>query len=354
MTALHELHPTRLSFDSVRRWLVETDPARLEALMAAADDCRAAHVGDAVYLRGLVEVSSHCQRLCLYCGLRSPNRAARRYRLTADEILECVRRIAAAQVGTVVLQAGEDPGLGRELVADVVRRIKRETQVAVTLSLGERDDGDYVAWHEAGADRYLLRFETSDRALYERIHPPCGEPFDRVAAVQRLRAIGYEIGSGVMFGLPGQSADSLARDLLLMRDLDLDMIGCGPFIPHPHTPLGERSAGHVAEVPGTLAMAYKVIALCRLLVPRANIPATTAIATLGGEAARNQALGSGANVIMPNFTPPNYREQYEIYPDKACPADGAEVFCQGLRANLARLGRTIGEGPGSASPLARP
>lgn len=337
---------TKMSFDSVRAWLLEEEPHRLEALFIAADSCRRDCVGDAVHLRGLVEISSHCCRLCHYCGLRAANHEARRFRLTRDEILECVERIAQAGLGTVVLQAGEDPALSRDFIADLVRHIKKHTKLAVTLSLSERDDGDYVEWKKAGADRYLLRFETSDRTLYERLHPSRGEPFDRLAAVQRLRDLGYEVGSGVMFGLPGQTTDSLAQDLLRMSELDLDMIGCGPFIPHPQTPLGHEPAN--IELAGSLEFAYKVIALCRLLVPRANIPATTAVATLGGEAARAKALSCGANVIMPNFTPPQYREQYEIYPDKACPEEGAERFCADLDERFAALGRTVGQGLGSA------
>ncbi|MCU0664486.1 MAG: [FeFe] hydrogenase H-cluster radical SAM maturase HydE [Myxococcota bacterium] len=333
---------SEMPFESVRHWLLERDPGRLEALFAAADVCRRNNVGEAVHLRGLVEISSHCRRMCLYCGLRSGNRHASRYRLSADEALDCAKRIEAAGVGTAVLQAGEDGGLTRGFISDMVRSIKQHTRCAVTLSLGERDDGDYLAWKQAGADRYLLRFETSDRALYDRLHPPRGERYDRVAALQRLRAMGYEIGSGVMFGLPGQTVETLAADLMLIAKLDLDMIGCGPFIPHPNTPLGQHEGG-------TLDLAYIVIALCRLLAPRAHIPATTAIATLGGESARAKALSCGANVIMPNFTPAMYREQYEIYPDKACPEEGAERFCEGLHKRLAQLGRTVGVGPGKTN-----
>lgn len=374
----------------LRRWLLETNPTKLEILFAAADLCRRESVGDAVHLRGLVEISSHCRRGCHYCGLRASNRKARRYRLSPQEILDTARRVAAAGAGTIVLQAGEDPGLSRDGVAQVVRRIKGETGLAVTLSLGEREDEDYEAWRQAGADRYLLRFETSDPGLYDSIHPPHGGPFDRVAALARLRSLGYQVGSGLLFGLPGQTSEGLARDLALLADLDLHMIGSGPYIPHPETPLGQQLASHEArrslpaESPtpadgssgildlafntpadgssgtldlafntpadgssGTLDLAFKVIALCRLLAPWAHIPSTTAIATLGGEEARARALGVGANVIMPNFTPARYRAAYEIYPNKACPPEGAEVFCLDLRHRLRALGRTLGTGPGS-------
>jgi biotin synthase len=338
-----------LGFDEVRSWLAERDPGRLERLFAAADTLRRERVGDAVHLRGIVEISNHCRRLCHYCGLRAGNRRLGRYRMGLDEVARCAAGIARAGVGTAVLQAGEDPGLTRDTVTEMVRRIKGETGQAVTLSLGERGLDEYEAWLRAGADRVLLRFETSDRALFGSLHPSCAGSYDRIEALCRLRQMGYEIGSGVMFGLPGQTADSLARDLLLMRELDLDMIGCGPYIPHPDTPLGEfcRYTGP-PEVPGTLDTAFRMIALCRLLVPRANIPVTTAVATLGGEAARMRALACGANVVMPNFTPPEYRGLYEIYQGKACPPDGAETFCPTMHERLQAIGRTVGRGPGSS------
>jgi len=338
-----------LGLAEVRGWLGEDDPQRLGELFSAADRVRRGSVGDAVHLRGLVEISNHCRRMCHYCGLRAANERTRRYRMTLEEIVACARRVADAGLGTVVLQAGEDPGLTREVVRETVRRVKGETGCAVTLSLGERSAEDFEAWWRAGADRYLLRFETSDRVLYETIHPPHGKPYDRVGALRRLREIGYEIGSGVMLGLPGQTVESLAHDLLLMRDLDLDMIGCGPFIPHPETPLAALAGqADLGGVPATLETAFKVVALCRLLVPRANIPATTAVATLGGGTARARALACGANVIMPNFTPPPLRELYEIYEGKSCPPDGAEAFCRGLGEQLAAMGRTLGRGPGGA------
>ena len=342
----------RLDHAGLMAWLREEDPAALERLWAEADRVRRAHVGDAVHLRGLIEVSSHCVRNCLYCGLRVPEEDLDRYRLEAEEILACAKEAAALGYGTVVLQGGEDPGLTRAFIAEVVQSIKRQTHLAVTLSLGERDDEDLLAWREAGADRYLLRFETADRALYRRVHPSLpGRLSDRLGQLHRLRAMGYEIGSGLMIGLPGQTWDTLATDLLRFRELDLDMIGVGPFLPSPRTPLGGPGAlaflaPPAAQVPNDEPTTLKVVALSRLLCPAANIPATTALATLDRAHGRELALLRGANVVMPNVTPPAFRARYEIYPGKACVGETAEA-CQGcLAERIQALGRAVAKGPG--------
>jgi len=258
-----------------------------------------------------------------------------------------------------VMQAGEDYGITRERLGRIVRRVKAETPLAVTLSLGERPEADFLAWKEAGADRYLLRFETSDRELYERIHPlrPGQERSDRLAILRRLREIGYEIGSGVMIGLPGQSYASLAQDIATFAGLDLDMIGVGPWIPHPGTPLGKRrEAGGGRQENGSEAvsdsplptedMTYKVVALARIVCPQANIPSTTALATLNKETGRELGLARGANVVMPNLTPVSYRALYEIYPDKACINETAEACQLCLSGRIYGMGRKIGKGPG--------
>ncbi len=342
-------------------WLRETDPVRLEALWAWADRVRREQVGDAVHLRGLVEMSNHCRRRCAYCGLNVSHTELDRYRMTDDEVLACAQQAVAFGYGTVVIQAGEDPLLTGPRIAALIRRIKADTPLAVTLSLGERDPSDLALWRAAGADRYLLRFETSDPALFDRIHPPVGnEPSDRIALLRRLRALGYEIGSGVMIGIPGQSFDSLARDLALFRELDLDMIGTGPYIAHPHSDLARHPppAAGAEQVPASEAMAYRVIALTRILCPQANIPSTTALATLNRAQGRELGLQRGANVVMPNLTPVAYRARYEIYPAKVC-IDESARDCQGCLINRIRsVGRTPGRGPGgrarqAGSPTSR-
>ena len=340
-----------LSQTEILSWLREEDPARLDELWRRADELRRATVGDAVHLRGLVEISNYCARQCAYCGLRAGNRPLERYRMTLEEILDSARQAVAFGYGTVVLQGGEDARLTREWITEVVRQIKAATPLAVTLSLGEREDGDLAAWRAAGANRYLLRFETSDQSLFNLIHPPVhGRPSDRVAILRQLKSLGYEAGSGIMVGLPGQSYESVARDIALFRELDLDMIGIGPFILHPATPLGNGEVRPLAvngdQVPAGELTVYKAVALTRLVCPEANIPSTTALATINKRNGRELGLSRGANVLMPNLTPVKYRRLYEIYPAKACVTETGDA-CNGcLRARIGAIGRQIGRGQG--------
>jgi biotin synthase len=329
-------------------WLREENNTRLENLWALADKTRRDQVGDAVYLRGLIEFSNYCARLCGYCGLRAENRKIERYRMTPDEILDCARQAREFGYGTVVLQSGEDWGIKREWMTEVIRAIKTQTGLAVTLSLGERDEDELKTWRLAGADRYLLRFETSNQKLYEKIHPNLpGKVSDRFALLRKLREMDYEVGSGVMIGIPGQSYNDLADDIELFRTLDLDMIGVGPFIPHPNTPLGSEEK-IADQVPNTELMTYKVVALARLVCPKANIPSTTALATLNLAQGRELGLMRGANIVMPNLTPVKYRAKYEIYPAKACIRETAQE-CHGcMKRRIESIGRTIGLGPGQS------
>ncbi len=341
-----------LDREAILSWLRTAEPAELERLFVAADTVRRRAVGDEVHLRGLVEISNHCRRRCAYCGIRAPNRFLRRYRMTREEILAAAEEARAAGFGTLVLQSGEDPELTGPYVAGLVSEIKRRTGLAVTLSLGERGRDDLARWREAGADRYLLRFETSDTALYRRIHPAADpEGPDRFALLGTLRALGYEVGSGVMIGIPGQSYQSLADDILAFRKLDLDMIGVGPYLPHPQTPLGRKPGrfllAEAEQVPNDADMTYRVLALVRLVCPFANLPSTTALATLANEEGRDLGLLRGANVVMPNLTPERYRSLYEIYPNKACLHETAEFLRDTLENRVNFLGRKIGTGPGS-------
>lgn len=342
------VHPNR---DQILQWLREEDPTRLKRLWALADDVRARFVGSAVHLRALLEISNYCVRQCTYCGLRCGNHDLDRYRMTADEILAAAHRAVALGHGTVVMQAGEDYGIGTAWLADIIRRIKSETPLAITLSLGERPPGDLATWRVAGADRYLLRFETSEPRLYNIIHPPLPhQPSDRVAILRQLRELGYEVGSGIMIGIPGQTYQTVADDIQLFHELDLDMIGIGPYIPHPTTPLGNGQITFGVpdheQVPSTELMVYKAVALTRLVCPEANIPSTTALATINKSNGRELGLQRGANVVMPNLTPLPYRTLYQIYPGKACITETGEACNRCLHHRIASLQREVGVGPG--------
>lgn len=292
-----------------------------------------------MHLRALLEISNYCSQDCHYCGLRRGNANLKRYRMGPDEIVATARQAAALGYGTCVLQAGEDPALDRETIAGIVRRVKAETPMAVTLSLGERPEADYACWREAGADRYLLKIETTDPHLFARLRP--GRRLEqRVACLLALRRLGYEVGSGFMVGLPGQTIESLAGDLEFLRDLPCDMAGIGPFIPHPGTPLGQAAVGD-------LDLSLGCLALARLLLPRSNLAATTATASLHPEG-RQRALAAGANVIMPNVSPEHLRPHYEIYPGKLMPQGSMAEYRKAVEALIAACGRTVGTGRGDA------
>jgi biotin synthase len=346
--------------DEILHWLLETDEAKLEVLWARADSTRREAVGDEVHLRGLIEISNHCVRACAYCGIAACAPKVQRYRMTAGEILACAERAAQFGFGTVVMQAGEDPGIRGDWMAEVIRAIKARTGLAITLSLGERSEADLGAWREAGADRYLLRFETTDPTLYRKIHPSLpGTISDRFEQLMGMRAMGYEIGTGVMVGIPGQTWDTLADDVWAFRDFDMDMIGIGPYLPSPGTPLdgplGEelrRQAGK-AQTPGDPLTALKVVALTRLVCPETNIPSTTALATLDPAGGRANGLLRGANVVMPNLTPPEYRVLYQIYPGKAGLHETADITRAKIEDQILSLGRTVGRGPGTSPRVAR-
>ncbi len=312
------------------------EPVAEETMAAAADRVRAAFVGDAVHLRGLIEFSSFCRRNCYYCGLRQENKQAGRYRLAPEEIVALAEKAKGYGYHTVVLQSGEDTWFTAKRLADIVTAIKR-LDVAVTLSVGERPLADYHAWREAGADRFLLRIETTDRALYERLHP--GMDFDeRRRCLRDLKSLGYEVGTGCLVGLPGQTVESLARDVLFFQNIDADMVGIGPLIPNDDTPLG-------GTAPGDMGLVRRLVAAIRLLLPEANIPATTAMETLS-PGARERILQSGANVVMPNVTEGEARQLYALYPGKACVADTPEECRDCMTLRIRALGRSIGTDKG--------
>ena len=313
--------------------LLSLEGADVQRLFSAADQIRKQYCGEGVHLRGLIEFSNTCSRDCNYCGLRRGNRRIRRYRMTPQEIIDVSVDVAGKGLQTIVLQSGEDPWYAAERMVEIIRGIKSQADCAVTLCIGERSCADYLAMKEAGADRYLLRHETSNPELYHRLHPDMRLE-DRVRCLRDLKDIGFQVGAGNMVGLPGQTIEDLANDALFIRDLEADMVGIGPFIPHPNTPLSDKPGG-------TLEMTLKMVAVVRIVTRNAHVPATTAVGSID-PFGRKKALMAGANVVMPNFTPLEYRVNYEIYPNKRCitedPSDS--------RAWIESIGRVVAEGKG--------
>ena len=297
--------PDRADIEEVLR---RDDDGDVAGLFEFADHVRKEFVGDGVLLRGIIEFSNVCRNTCLYCGLNRYNSRLQRYRLTANQILAAVENIHAAGVKTVVLQSGEEDNLDADWLRQIIEEIKSGWDLAITLSVGERRRQEYQLWKEAGADRYLLKMETTDPRLYQTLHP--GMSFgNRRRCLQDVAELGYQTGSGNLVGLEGQTVEMLAGDILFFKQGDFDMISVGPLIPHPQTALADAPTGD-------LKMTLKVMALTRIVSRNAHIPANTAIGSLHGRDERPKALAAGANVIMPNFTPESVKSLYDIYPGK--------------------------------------
>ncbi|SHJ48454.1 biotin synthase [Clostridium amylolyticum] len=304
-----------------------------EDLFKVADRVRKSYVGDEVHLRGLIEFSNICKQNCLYCGLRRDNKNLIRYRLDVDTIYDFARKAKSYGYKTVVLQSGEDSYFTTNIITDIIKKIK-SLGLAITLSIGEKSYEEYKAFKEAGADRYLLRIETTDKALYEKMDP--GMSFEnRVRCLKDIKALGYELGTGSLIGLPGQNIKSIADDLLFFKEIDADMIGVGPFIPNEYTPLKNEEGGK-------FELSLKVMALARLLMLDINIPATTAMETLNKQG-RILALQNGANVVMPNVTEGEYRKLYALYPGKICIND-TPAHCRGcITGKITSIGRYVSD-----------
>ncbi|MDD3437602.1 MAG: [FeFe] hydrogenase H-cluster radical SAM maturase HydE [Candidatus Gastranaerophilales bacterium] len=311
------------------------------SLFISADKIRQKHVGDEVHLRGLIEFSNYCKQNCLYCGLRRDNKQLKRYRLSENEIIALAKNASELNYKTVVLQSGEDPYYTADKMKYIISEIKK-FDLAVTLSIGEKTFEEYQAYRKAGADRYLIRIETTDKNLYKKLDP--GMDWEnRLKCLEDLRKLDYEVGTGCLVGLPGQTLESLADDILFFKKINADMIGVGPFIPHKNTPLKDTQGG-------TFEMALKVMAITRLLLPDINIPATTAMETLNPNG-RLIALQSGANVVMPNVTQGDARKLYEIYPGKICVNDTPDK-CRGcIEAKIKSINRTISKDYGFKADL---
>lgn len=312
------------------------DEIHQQALFDKADSVRKQYVGDAVHLRGLIEFSNICRNNCLYCGIRRGNAQVCRYRMTEEEIIETARKAVNLGFKTIVMQSGEDMYYDTSRMCRIIEAIKKH-DVAVTLSIGERTYEEYKAFRNAGADRYLMRIETTDKALYHKLDPEMSWQH-RYECLLALKELGYELGSGIMVGLPEQSIESIAEDLLFLKELEVDMAGIGPFIPHPQTPLAKEKGS-------TLNLALRTMAVMRLLLPDINIPATTAMESLAPNG-RILALQAGANVVMPNVTDREYCKLYELYPNKACMNDTPAHCRSCIGMKILSIGRTIGIGYG--------
>lgn len=302
--------------------------------------------GRSVLLRGLLEITNRCRNNCYYCGIRAGNPTVRRYLLTTDEIVSAARSAYSLGFRTIVMQGGEHPASDSDVSRAVARIAAEMPDCAVTLSLGERLREIYAGWRRAGASRYLLRHETADAAHYSTLHPSPMTLASRLRCLGSLRAEGFQTGIGMMVGSPGQTTDHLVADLMLIQRFRPEMVGIGPFIPHPHTPFASRPAGSVE-------LTLRLISIIRLMLPSANIPSTTALATLSPDG-RERGILAGANVVMPNVTPACFRADYSLYSGKASSgAEGAEGLAL-LSSRLEKIGRFADFSRGDFKPYTRP
>ena len=324
--------------------LLASQGDEMKLLLKKALEVKLARLDNHVHLRGLIEFSNICRKSCLYCGVRSDNRKVDRYTLSEDEVVECAKLAHKLGYGSVAIQSGERSD--KEFVDTITRILHRIKEIdngslGITLSLGEQSEEVYRQWFEAGAHRYLLRIESSNEDLYYKIHPR-DERHDfhkRLDCIDSLLSIGYQTGTGVMVGLPFQTLEILADDLLFFKKKEVAMVGMGPFIPHPDTPLYQY-ANQIPSVEDRMNLTLKMIAVLRLMMPEINMVAATANQTID-PMGREKAIMAGANVIMPNLTPNEYREDYLIYPDKACVSDKPEECFSCLDIRMKAIGHEI-------------
>lgn len=315
--------------------LIEGQNAEIQSYAAQkAQALRESIYGKEIFIRGLIEISSYCKNDCYYCGIRSGNRHAQRYRLEPKEILLCAKAGYSLGFRTFVLQGGEDPFYTDDLLIELIRAIKQAyPDCAVTLSLGERGRQSFQRLYDAGADRYLLRHETADDTHYQKLHPASLSLAYRKECLYALKEIGYQTGSGFMVGSPFQTSETLAEDLLFLKELDPQMVGIGPFIPHHDTPFGKYPAGSVEQ---TLFF----ISLLRLMLPYALLPATTALGTLDPNGRRRGIL-AGANVVMPNLSPADVRNKYLLYDNKLSTGCEAAESLEQLKEEMHAIGYDV-------------
>ncbi|NFH63168.1 [FeFe] hydrogenase H-cluster radical SAM maturase HydE [Clostridium botulinum] len=303
------------SNDKLLYLLNNIDKENKKYLIYKAHETSLKYYDNKVYLRGLIEFTNYCKNACLYCGISCNNNNAERYRLSEEEILNCCKKGYSLGYRTFVLQGGEDPYYTDNKIIDIIKSIKKLfPDCAITLSIGEKSYETYKKFYEAGADRYLLRHETASKNLYEKLHPDMSFE-NRRLCLKNLKKIGYQVGAGFMIGLPNQTNEDYVNDLIFLKELKPHMVGIGPFIPHKDTILKNQSAG-------TLEDTTTLLALIRLLLPEALLPATTALGTIN-PMGREAGLKAGANVVMPNLSPTNVRNKYMLYDNKICTGDEA-------------------------------
>ncbi|MFA6770454.1 MAG: [FeFe] hydrogenase H-cluster radical SAM maturase HydE [Bacteroidales bacterium] len=332
---------TPLTSDDLIRFLDEKDPIKVKNLLTKAYNIKVKNIGSRVFLRGIIELSNICSKNCYYCGLRQSNHNVERYELSQEQVLEAAMFAWKAKYGSLVLQAGERTGVGYTAkITELVRKIKdlSNGELGITLSLGEQSKEIYQEWFDAGAHRYLLRIESSNPDLYNKIHPKNSHHSweKRVKALYNLKDVGYQTGTGVMIGLPFQTSKDLADDLLFMKEIGIHMVGMGPYLRHSETPLGKMSDENQG-----LELTLKMVALLRILMPKINIAATTAMQVIDPEG-REKAVLSGANIIMPNMTVSEVRQNYQIYENKPGIEDDAAISKSKLEENLKKNNIEIG------------
>lgn len=331
----------KMTVDEIKS-LLASQGEEAQALLNKGLQTKLQTLDNCVHLRGLIEYSSCCTKNCLYCGLRCTNASAIRYTMSDQEVFDCAQLAMQLHYGSIAIQSGERSDRAFvDKITFLVREIKRQTdgKLGITLSCGEQSEETYRKWFDAGAHRYLLRIEASNPDLYYKIHPKDHDFDKRVACIDNLIKIGYQTGTGCMIGLPFQTLDDLASDLLFFQEKQVAMVGMGPFIPHPDTPLWQyRNA--IPSVAERVQLTLKMIALLRIMMPEINMVAATAVQTLDPQG-REKAVKAGANVIMPNLSPENYRKEYLIYPDKPSVSDNAINDQQELEKSLQAIDHRI-------------
>jgi len=349
--ALNNLDTTKLLLRDDLTYLLNLNrPEEIQQLYEEAYQVKLAEVGDKVYFRGIIEFSNVCSKDCFYCGIRRSNNAISRYQMSHEEILATASWACENGYGSIVIQSGErqEPGF-IDVVEDVLMAIRNKTggRLGITLSLGEQDRRTFQRWFKAGAHRYLLRIETTNSDLYQALHPGDHDFETRRECLSVLKETGYQVGTGVMSGLPGQTTTDLAEDIKFFKEQDIDMIGMGPYIPHAQTPLAEEVSDFNKD--RQLTMALKMIAVTRLALRDVNIAATTALQALKDNG-RELGLLAGANIVMPNITDTKYRSAYQLYNDKPCLDENAQLCRTCLAGRVAKIGEMIGFNEWGDSP----